>query len=104
MVANSNRQLCLTSALVCLLCTPHNKARDWLNAGEALQHLLLQAALHGLQASYLNQPLQEPNLRQEVSQQFANQAPQLLIRLGYPATKATARIRRRPDLTVISGD
>lgn len=104
MVANSNRQLCLNSAVVCLLCTQNDKARDWLGAGEALQQLLLQAAVYGLQASYLNQPLQEPNLRQRVSQLFGNQAPQMLIRLGYPATKATARIRRRPHFTTSSGD
>jgi nitroreductase len=49
---------------VAVVATAGDSVRDWLRAGQALQRLLLAAAAAGLQASYLNQPIQVGRLRQ----------------------------------------
>ncbi|AVV44619.1 nitroreductase family protein [Streptomyces sp. ID05-04B] len=70
--------------VIALLTTEHDRRADWLRAGQALQHLLLVATVHGVRASLLHQPMEWPDLRHALSP-----APgrighaQILIRLGY---------------------
>jgi hypothetical protein len=67
-------------------------------AGQALQRVLLVAHTHGLQASYLNQPIQVASLRpklQELPEQVA--FPQILLRLGFPEDEVHAAPRRPLD-------
>ena len=62
---------------------------------KALQRLLLVAVRHGLQASYLNQPLQVAALRPQVQRLTGcpGQA-QVLLRLGVPSQTVPASPRR----------
>jgi nitroreductase len=92
------------SPLLVLLCTPADTPADWLAAGQAMQHVLLQACTSGLQASFLNQPLHLPELRQQV-RHLAPEAgvPQLLLRLGRPAEQL-APVVRRPVEQVLDFD
>ncbi|MGH8308965.1 MAG: Acg family FMN-binding oxidoreductase [Steroidobacteraceae bacterium] len=83
------------SPLLVVLGTDGDEPADWLRAGQALERLLLRACADGLQASYLNQPIQVPKLRQRVQSLVAAVGkPQLLLRLGYPASDVPPSPRR----------
>lgn len=90
-----NRALAETSPLLAVLGTQADRAEDWLNAGRALERLLLVATDAGLQASYLNQPIQVEHLRSEVQKLCKHQGyPQILLRIGYPAEDTPPSPRR----------
>lgn len=100
-VGARDRQLADESPLLAVLGTPGDRPADWLAAGQALQRVLLTAVAHGLQASYLNQPVQVGALRPRLAA-LAGRAghPQLLLRLGVPV-KRLAPAPRRPVAAVI---
>lgn len=67
-----------------------------LAAGQALSRVLLLAQSYGLAASYLNQPIEVPELRPEVAALTGRAGfPQLLLRLGYPTSLPPLTPRRR---------
>lgn len=69
--------------LVGVLCTSHDEVRDWLTAGRALAQVLLTAHLAGAQASYLDQPVEVPELRVQLTDQLRlTGPPQLVLRIG----------------------
>ena len=60
-------------------------------AGQALQRLLLTARLHGLQASYLNHPIEIVPLRSKLPRAIGRLGvAQILLRLGYPESDVPA--------------
>lgn len=66
--------------------------------------MLLTACADGLQASYLNQPIQVPALRPRLRDTIeTNGMPQVLVRLGYP-NEALPPAPRRPLRDVIEAD
>jgi hypothetical protein len=72
--------------VVTVLHTPGDRRDDWLRGGEALMRLLLAAAADGYAASYLNQPLELPGLRQQLRDELRLAGwPQMILRLGRPA-------------------
>jgi hypothetical protein len=93
-VGASSRRLAAESPLVMILGTEGDSLQDWLSAGQALQHVLLTACKFGLQASYLNQPVQVPSLRLKLREVVSNGYPQIVLRLGYPAGTVRAAPRR----------
>ncbi len=99
-VGARDRQLAEASPLLALLGTDGDSPRDWLLAGQALQHMLLAACKSGLQASYLNQPVQVAALRPKLQQLAGGGFPQLLLRFGYP-TETLPAAPRRPLREVI---
>lgn len=69
--------------IVGVLCTTGDSALDWLVAGRALSAVLLDATVAGANASYLNQPIEVPNLRGELASDLRLRGvPQLVLRLG----------------------
>jgi len=75
--------------------------RRELAAGQALERILLAACDAGLQASYLNQPIQVEALRPRVGELLTRGGtPQLLLRLGYPADEPDAAPRRPVDAVI----
>jgi nitroreductase len=67
-----------------------------LQAGQVLEHLLLAATLHGLQYSFMNQPVQVATLRDMLAPIVPSpHPPQLLLRIGYAAPCAEPMPRRR---------
>lgn len=69
--------------LLGVLCTTGDGERDWITAGMALGAVLLRAAAHGANSSYLNQPLEEPMIRPQVRDQLRLAGPaQVVLRLG----------------------
>lgn len=94
-IGAKDRELAEGSPLLAVLATSGDAPGDWLQAGEALQRLLLTGCLAGLQASYLNQPIQIAALRPKLQQVLGIDAvPQLLLRLGYPKESVPAAARR----------
>jgi hypothetical protein len=97
-VAARDRQLADESPLLAAVCTPHDTVRDWLVGGQALQRVLLDAQLCGLQASFLNQPIQVAALRPKMHGLLGGAGvPQILLRLGYPTGPLPATPRRSLD-------
>jgi hypothetical protein len=82
-VAAAHQELARGSPCLVVLSTPMDNNEGWLSAGFGLQRLLLTAADAGYSASYLNQPIEVPELRTELAQQLSIEGyPQLLLRLG----------------------
>ena len=102
-VGAKDHQLADESPVLAVLSTEGDSRSDWLAAGQALQKVLLVAHTHGLQASYLNQPIQVASLRPKLQELFGQAAfPQILLRLGFPSTEIQAA-PRRPLTDVITG-
>ena len=69
--------------LLAVLWTERDTTQDWLRAGQALEHVLLRATADGVDASFLNQPLEIPALRVLVRDELRLPGfPQLVLRLG----------------------
>lgn len=100
-VGAKDRQLADESPVLAVLSTDGDGPRDWLIAGQALQRLLLVGVRLGLQASYLNQPVQVSPLRPKL--QGITGRPghaQLLLRIG-AATQTLPAAPRRPLADVL---
>lgn len=91
--AKKDEQLALTAPALIVLTTAHDTPSEWLTAGQAVAVLLLRAAAHGLAASFLNQPIEEPTLRVRLRDLVdTGRCPQLLLRVGYAtSTRPTPR-------------
>ncbi|GAA4789007.1 Acg family FMN-binding oxidoreductase [Streptomyces sanyensis] len=76
-----------------LLGTRHDRPAAWLEAGQAMERVLLQATLDGLSTALSSQMLEWPELRWVVRGPFmAIGSPQMIIRLGYgPKPPGTPR-------------
>lgn len=102
-VAASDRDLAAGSPLLAILTTAGDTPTDWLMAGQALQRVLLAAVDAGLQASYLNQPIQVAALRPRLAERFCGtRTPQIVLRLGEPQ-EAIPPSPRRPLAAVLEG-
>lgn len=103
--AARDRQLAEGSPLLLVLATEADDTAAHVAAGQALGRVLLTAEAYGLEASYLNQPLQVPALRPRVAKWMGGGVAQLILRMGYgPDVEATPRrpvsavlLDREPD-------
>jgi nitroreductase len=69
--------------------------RQWLQAGQALQRVLLTATARGIASSLVTQPLEIPQLRHRLIDPATGWAPQAIVRLGY-SRRIGVRTPRRP--------
>ncbi|MGE5154007.1 MAG: Acg family FMN-binding oxidoreductase [Bdellovibrio bacteriovorus] len=99
-VGAKDRALALSSPLLAVLGTDNDHPQDWLLAGQGLQRVLLCACREGLQASYLNQPIQVAALTPRLRELVGGGHPQMLLRLGYPKGQVRAAPRRPLDAVV----
>jgi hypothetical protein len=82
--ADRDRRRALGTKTLLVLSTPRDGKAEWVQAGEALQRVLLRAAAAGLFASYFAQPIETPELRRRLGEAVGEQgAPQVMFRLGY---------------------
>jgi nitroreductase len=93
-VAAKDQELADASPLLAVLATASDGVGDWLAAGQALERVLLTATMRGLQASYLNQPVQVPALRSRLADGTGVRFPQALLRFGYPEEELEPTPRR----------
>lgn len=85
-----------SAGVVGLLATWQDRAADWVNAGQALQRVLLTAACGGTAVALHSQPLELPLLREVIRTQLSDGAhPQLILRFGTVVQVATS-VRRDP--------
>lgn len=82
--AAKDRQLAEGSPALMVVVTDTDTPPAWLAAGQALDRVLLLACDHGLCASFLNQPVEVPELRPEVASYLGETGqPQVILRVGY---------------------
>jgi len=94
-IAKKNRKLAEAAPILVVLTTEMDNQQAWLEAGQALQRVLLVACKHGLQASYFNQPVQIKPLRPKLQNMLNCQGcPQILLGLGHPAGQISPAPRR----------
>ncbi len=85
-----------SAGVVCLLTTAGDRPADWVNAGQALQRVLLTSATCGVAAALHSQPLERARLREFIRAQLADGSyPQLVLRLG-TAVQTAVSVRRPP--------
>ena len=96
-VGAKDRQLAEASPLLSVLCTENDDTRGWLLAGQALQRTLLTGCRLGLQASFLNQPVQVAPLRSKLQNSLGAGFPQIILRIGYPLEEISPAPRRTLD-------
>ncbi len=91
--AAKDRELALGSPLLLVLGTEGDDESSWMHAGQALERVLLEATSHGIDASYLNQPIEVEELRPKIESVAGRDGhPQLLVRMGYgPKREPTPR-------------
>lgn len=82
--AERDRRRARTTRALLVLSTPRDGKHEWIAVGEALQRVLLRATAAGLTASFLNQPIEVPELRPRLRDAIGEAGlPQIMIRLGY---------------------
>ena len=87
-----------------LLTTARDRPVDWINAGQALQQILLTASTWGVAAALHSQPLELGWLRESIRTRLSDGAyPHLLLRVGM-VTQAAVSVRRPPDEVLPGGD
>jgi hypothetical protein len=83
-----------SAGVAALLTTAHDRPVDWINAGQALQRILLTAGTCGVAAALHTQPLELRWLRESIRTGLSDGAyPQLVLRFGM-VTQAAASVRR----------
>ncbi|GER90677.1 hypothetical protein KDW_48390 [Dictyobacter vulcani] len=81
-----NRRLAAGAPVLVVLGTISDTPGDWFAVGQTMERLLLYAYASGLQASFVNQPIEVPMLRQHLNTAIHGSGyPQLILRLGYGA-------------------
>ncbi|HEX9660473.1 MAG TPA: nitroreductase family protein [Rhodothermales bacterium] len=81
--AAHDQQLAEGSPALAVLTTKSDDSVAWLDAGQALARVLLQATDFGLMASFLNQPIEVDEIRPKVAGLTGGGFPQVILRLGY---------------------
>jgi nitroreductase len=91
--AAKDREIALHSPVLAVLGTEKDDVRSWLAAGQALASVLLHARSEDVWVSFLNQPIEVEETRQQLAAGLGLAGhPQLLLRLGYgPSASPTPR-------------
>jgi hypothetical protein len=78
-------RLAATSSALAILGTYSDGQLDWINTGLALTNILLLARSENVSCSFLNQPIQVPNLRPKLLDVIRKEKgfPQILLGMGY---------------------
>jgi hypothetical protein len=85
----------LAQGTVAVLLTPGDTRRDWLQAGRALEALLLTATAAGLVASFLGQAVQHAQACTRLAALLGESGhPQVVLRIGEPLVDVPATPRR----------
>jgi Nitroreductase family len=93
------------AGVAALLTTAADHPADWVNAGQALQRILLTASTCGAAAALHSQPLELPWLREFIRTELSDGAfPHLVLRIGL-VTQVAVSVRRDPgDVLFSAGD
>jgi Putative TM nitroreductase len=97
--AAKDRQLAVGSPVLAVLGTESDEPMDWLQAGMALSKMLLLARSENVWSSFLDQPIEVPELRFKVQQLLKEEKgfPQIILRMGYYGQNIKPTPRRQVD-------
>jgi len=97
----SSAPLLRSAGVVALLTTRGDTSADWVNAGQALQRVMLTATTCGAAVALHSQPLEFPHLRAFIRGQFNGRAyPQMVLRLGATAERSVSVRRPVGDVLI----
>ena len=100
-VAATHEALARGSPLLVVLSTGVDSNESWLATGQALARVLLVVAASGFSASFLNQPIEVPELRRRLAKMVGTaRYPQLVLRIG--RGPAVPHSPRRPLTDVLA--
>ena len=99
--ARQDADLTASAPFVVVLGTDRDDEAAWLAAGQALDRLLLTAAVRGLQAGFSNQPCQVAVLRPGLASLVGGAHPQVVLRIGYPTEPPLPSVRRPVESVLI---
>jgi len=92
------------TGVVGLLSTAADRRVDWVNAGQALQRILLTASASGAAVALHSQPVELPWLREFIRTQLSDSAyPHLVLRIGMVIQAAVSVRRDLDDVLFSSG-
>jgi hypothetical protein len=84
------------TGVVGLLTTTHDGPAEWVNAGQALQRILLTSTMYGAAVALHGQPLELAWLREFIRTHLSDWAyPHLVLRIG-TVTQVATSVRREP--------
>lgn len=90
------RESALEAPLLAVLGSSDDTPGGWVRAGAALQRVLLHASVQGLRATFLNEPLHHPLLRDALrSLLFADGVPMAIVRFDFNAAGSARDTHRR---------
>jgi hypothetical protein len=100
--AAKDRKLAEGSPLLAVFLSGSDDPAAWLASGQALQRVLLRARAMGVFSSFLNQPIEVPELRPVLAEAIGRRGehPQLLVRFGYAPPVRPAPRRTIEDVIV----
>lgn len=100
--AARDEEIAIHSPAMLVLGTDADDPMAWLQAGQALESVLLCLQSNGLAASHLNQPIEVDELRPRVAESMGHPQgfPQALLRIGYGPTIPPAPRRSLQDFLV----
>jgi nitroreductase len=82
--AAKDHEVAVGSPVLIVLGTAEDTSRDWVTAGQALARVLLRARVEDVWASFLNQPIEIPDLRVKLEALSGHAGfPQAILRLGF---------------------
>jgi len=101
--AARDRELAAGSPVLVLLGTERDTVQAWLSVGQALERVLLRARAENVWASFLDQPIELPELRSKLLDTLGLVGfPQFLLRLGY-GQEVKPTPRRTPGEVLVRG-
>lgn len=83
--AAKDKELATGSPVLAVLGTDADEPLNWIKTGQALERILLRARADNIWTTFMNQPIEVPELRPKLLQALgrATGFPQLLMRMGY---------------------
>jgi hypothetical protein len=102
--AAKDKELAIGSPVLLVIGTNSDDTLSWLNAGLALSNILLYLKSENVWSSYLNQPIEVPELRERLGSLIfgrSNTNPQLLLRIGYSNIEVLPTPRRSIEQTML---
>jgi nitroreductase len=82
--AARNHEVATGSPVLTVLATDGDQPRDWVAGGQALARVLLRARVEDVWVSFLNQPVEVPELRTRLKAVAGHTGfPQAILRLGF---------------------
>lgn len=83
--SKSDDEKMIHSAGYMILSTKGNSVREWVLTGELYERVALVLTKHGVRTSLMNQPIEVPELRENLYEplELFGEQPQLILRFGY---------------------